>query len=303
MANITIREFVEQHPHVMKDNPALTFSKGGAAEEVTRTLARYGVVMLRDVLPAASLRTACVAFQGFMRTLGRKPLWPSWARDEGPSPQWAQGETNARSWHKPWTVRYWNRRPTAIVVPELIRSWAWPTVEALCGSTDIAILFEASTARHAIDVDLGVGAHQDAKVVSPALPFSIWIPLHAVRPGKESGLGFVVGSFDRVLQTNSSGDIGHEPIVDHPDSVWVPAYGAGDVSIHASHTPHFTTGFGTGSHRYSLEIRAIPRTAMDEEHDGPSIYIGRRDGKPAVVGANRASDRRTRGFLGTLLKA
>jgi len=91
-----------------------------------------------------------------------KRRWANWGwgeKDDGPDPEWAEGEAETGSWHKPWTVRHRNLRPAAAVISALVKSWAWPVVEEICGTSDIAVLLGLCLARHAIDVDLGVGAH------------------------------------------------------------------------------------------------------------------------------------------------
>jgi hypothetical protein len=199
-------------------------------------------------------------------------------------------------------VRYWHHRPAAAVISRLLKSWAWPVVERLCGSTDIAILLGFCLARHAIDCNLGVGAHQDAQGLPPEVPFSIWLPLHCVEPGRRSGLGFVVGAFDRLLPLppGSNLDIGERPVLDNLAAAWVPTYQSGDFTIHSCHTPHFTTGYGTASHRYSVEIRAMARDDAPAALQDPAVYVGRRDGQPSVVGWHCSPGMRARDFLQAL---
>src|SRR5437868_3975914 len=80
----------------------------------------------------------------------------------------------------------------------------------ICGSSHLAMVLKFCTARHGIDRPLGVGAHQDAKVVAPDLPLSIWIPLHQIVPHLNSGLGFVVPDPGRLLPTLPHNDVGPE---------------------------------------------------------------------------------------------
>ena len=89
-------------------------------------------------------------------------------------------------------VRSGNFYPAAAVISAVIKSWTWDVVEELCQSSNIVVLLKFCTARHSIDQSLGVGAHQDAKVVAFAVPLSLWIPLQDIVPGENSGLGFVV---------------------------------------------------------------------------------------------------------------
>ena len=57
-------------------------------------------------------------------------------------------------------------------------------------------------------------------------------------------------------------------MLDNLAAAWVPTYQSGDFTIHSCHTPHFTTGYGTASHRYSVEIRAIERPLRLVEPQG-----------------------------------
>src|SRR5437762_4388608 len=226
---MNIRELIEQHPAVTRHRHELTFTAQDAPEAGAEAFSQHGVVMLRDAMPAMALLPSRFAFHRFARTLGGTH-WPwDWCfacTDDGPGPQWAAGEDHYGSWHRPWAVRYWHYRPTATVISRLVKSWAWGVVERLCGSSDIAILLSLCLARHAIDRDLGVGAHQDAQGLPPVVPFSIWLPLHGVAPGRKSGLGFVTDPPGRLLPVppGSDLDLGDRVVLDNLDSVWVPTY-------------------------------------------------------------------------------
>jgi hypothetical protein len=296
-----IRELIEHNPAVTRDRQELTFTARDAPEAGAAAFSQHGVVMLRGAMSAAALLPGHLAFHQFARRLGGNQ-WP-WecfaGADDGPGPQWAAGEDPTGSWHRPWAVRYWNYRPTAAVISRLVKSWAWGVVERLCGSNDIAILLSLCLARHAIDIDLGVGAHQDAQGLPPVVPFSLWLPLHGVVPGRQSGLGFVTDPTHRLLPVppGSDLDLGDQVVLDNLDSVWVPTYQPGDLTIHGRYTPHFTTGYGTGSHRYSLEIRAMARDAAPRDLQDPTLYVGRRDGVPEVVAAHCSAGVRAHGFV------
>jgi hypothetical protein len=47
----------------------------------------------------------------------------------------------------------------------------------------------------------------------------------------------------------------------------------------------FTTGYGTGSDRYSLEIRAMALNEADPKLQDPAVYVARRHGRPTIVGS------------------
>ena len=296
---MNIRQLVKDHPEILQDRFELSFMHQTSPAEVARALSRHGVVMLRGALPEKTLASCCRSFGRFARSLG-KSRWPTWAwgaKDDGPDPEWAKGEADTGSWHKPWTVRHWNRRPAAAVISAMVESWTWPVIEEICGTSDIAVLLGLCLARHAIDVDLGVGAHQDAKGLPPMVPFSIWVPLHDVTPRFNSGLGFVVGPPNSVLPTLPHGDIGPDYVLENIDKVWVPAYRTGDLTIHTNHMPHFTTGYGTRSDRYSLEVRAMSREAAPWTFHNPSVYVARRCGVPAITGMHCELPVRANGFL------
>jgi hypothetical protein len=296
--NVNIRQLVEDHPEIQRDRFDLSFGPGASAD-VARALSHHGVVMLRGALSERTLERCRRTFERFAQSLGKRRL-PDWAwgeRDEGPDPEWAEGEAETGSWHKPWTVRHWNRRPAATVISAMVESWAWPVMEEICGTTDIAVLLGLCLARHAIDVDLGVGAHQDAKGLPPIVPFSAWVPMHDVVPGFKSGLGFVVRPPDTVLPTLPHGDIGPDYVLENIDRVWVPTYRAGDLTIHTNRIPHFTTGYGTRSDRYSLEVRAMAREAAPWRFHNPCVYVGRPDGVPLITGAHCDLPVRANGFV------
>jgi hypothetical protein len=54
---------------------------------------------------------------------------------------------------------------------------------------------------------------------------------------------------------------------------------------------------------YSLEIRAMAREAAPLDDLDPAIYVGRRHGRPTVVGSNCSDAVRARGFVTLLAKA
>lgn len=227
-------------------------------------LARCGVIMLRNALPAALLPACCTSFELFARSLGREP-------SEG-------------SWHAPWHVQHRQHLPAATIISALLRSWAWPVVEEICGSTDITVLLSFCTARHMIDKPLAAGAHQDATAVAPDLPFALWIPFHAVTPRQNSGLGFITPAPAQVLPAPSHNDVGPDYVLANFHKAWVPRYAPGDLTIHTNLSPHFTTGYGTQTDRYSLEIRAMAREAAPAQYQDPAIHVGRQNGEAAVVG-------------------
>src|SRR5262249_24287589 len=176
------------------------------------------------------------------------------------------------------------------VIAAVIRSWIWDVVENLCGSSQIVLLLKWCTVRQAIDIPLGVGAHQDAKVVAKDVPFSIWIPFNPIVPGRSSGLGFVMPPPDGLLPTEPHGDVGADYVLKDPSKLWLPSYAVGDLTVHSRFSPHFTTGYGTESERLSLEIRAMARRAAPEKYVDPSVYLARRQGIPTIVDVRRSDD-------------
>jgi hypothetical protein len=292
--SLSCRELLDHHPAVLEDRHRLSFTRETGPGTIVEALSRHGVVMLRQALPVEMLEPCRDAFHNFSRSLGRPRRW-RWG-DEGPDPRWDAGESELGSWHMPWVVRHRGRRPAATVITALLKSWAWPIIETLCDSREIAILLGYCVARHNIDAALGVGAHQDATVVSDRLPFSIWVPLHDVTPGRTSGLGFVVPAPTSVLAAQRNGDVGPTYILQNLPNIWLPAYCAGDITIHSKMSPHFTTGFGTGTDRYSLEIRAAPSSQASPEEMDPGLFVD----QATIVGTQRLPHRRTSEFLAAL---
>ena len=272
---MNFKDLVESHPEVVQDRHSLSFSRHSRPDEIATAFLRFGVVMLKEALPPALLATCGEAFRRFIASQEEKQ------RDRAAS---------AGSWHSPWLVRDGDCFPAAIVLSAVIRSWTWNVVEELCGSSHVVVLLKWSTARHSVDTPLGVGGHQDAKVVASEVPFSLWIPLSQVVPRATSGLGFVVPGPAAVLPTRSHDDIGADYVLGDPARLWLPHYAAGDLTIHSRFSPHFTTGYGTLTDRFSIEIRAMSRRTAPPEYVDPAIYIARRNGIPTIVETRNSFD-------------
>ena len=116
-------------------------------------------------------------------------------------------------------------------------------------------------------------------------------------PRLNSGLGFVVPDPGRLLPTLPHNDVGPEYVLEDPARLWIPPYAAGDLTIHSKFAPHFTTGYGTLSDRFSLEIRATPRSALPSRHEDPAICVSRRNGIPTIVEARSSAGSAAREFL------
>ncbi len=303
MRKVNFRELIAEHPEVLTDRRSLSCLRDGSAAEASRKLNDHGVIMLRDVLPKDTLAESHRTFRRFVAELGKKKdAAPreddrELALDDGPSPKWDGGEDKSGSWHAPWAVRHAGHSPTAAIMAALVKSWAWPVIEEICHSQDIAVMFGLCLARHRIDEQLGVGVHQDAKVVNPEIPLSIWIPLSEVAPNRHSGLGFVVPNPGEILPMLDDSEAGAEYVLDNLDRVWVPHYHAGDLTIHSRYSPHFTTGYGTHSHRYSLEIRLWAFEESFTPYYDPSVRIRRRNGVPVIVEARCSLGTGAHGFL------
>jgi hypothetical protein len=290
---MNFKELVESHPEITRDRHALAFARQRRPAEIADAFARSGVVMLKGALAPEMLATCAEAFRRFVHS---SDATQDGART-GEHRQSADDETRGSSWYSPWVVRCRNEFPAAAIISALLGSWTWDVVEEICGSSHIAIVLKFCTARHGRDTPLGVGAHQDAKVVAPDLPFSIWIPLHQIVPHLNSGLGFIVPAPDHILPTLPHNDVGPDYVMEDPMRLWVPTYTAGDFTIHSKFSPHFTTGYGTLSDRFSLEIRATPRNALPAEHEDPVICVSRRNGIPTIVEARSSAGSPARHFL------
>jgi hypothetical protein len=199
-------------------------------------------------------------------------------------------------------VRCENFYPAAAVISAVIKSWTWDVVEELCQSSSIVVLLKFCTTRYSIDQSLGVGAHQDAKVVDFQVPLSLWIPLQDIVPGESSGLGFVVPHPQHVLPTLPHNDVGADYVLHDPTRVWIPSYAAGDFTIHSRFSPHFTTGYGTLSERFSIEIRPMPKHLAPPEHVDPAIYVARRGGIPTIVGVRGSNSIDAQEFFASLMR-
>lgn len=271
------RTLIQTQPEILEDRYALTFSKQVLPHRIAGAFSHFGVVMLKNALPPSTLMAGAEAFRLYLQS--QPSDQSSFEGEHAPG----RGENDSGSWHSPWMVRHGNQLPAASVLAAIIRSWAWDVIEQICQSSNIVVLLKFCTARHSIDRSLGVGGHQDAKVVASDVPLSMWIPLQDIVPGHHSGLGFVVPHPDRVLPTLPHNDIGAECVLRDLRSLWIPRYALGDLTIHSRLSPHFTTGFGTLSDRFSLEVRAMARAAASPEHIDPAIYVSRRSGMPTIV--------------------
>lgn len=276
---MNFKELVESHPEVVQDRHSLSFSRQSHPEEVAKAFSRFGVVMLKEALPPALIVSCGEAYRQFI------------AQQEHDRAAWVS------SWHSPWLISDGDCFPAAIVLSAVIRSWTWDVVEELCGSSHIVVLLKWCMARHSIDTPMGVGGHQDAKVVAGDVPFALWIPLNEVVPSATSGLGFVVPEPNALLPTEPNDDIGADYVLSDTDRLWIPHYTAGDLTIHSRFSPHFTTGYGTQSDRFSLEIRAMPRRTAPPEYVDPALYISRRNGLPTIVEIGNSSAREANAFL------
>jgi hypothetical protein len=276
---------LERHPDLALDRHRLSFSRETASADIAKAYARSGVVLLKGALPPASLEAAASGFRQYLRA-------------QPPS----AATSNARgSWHSPWLVRQGDFFPAAGILAAVVRSWIWDVVEEICQSSRIVLLLKFCTARHGVDDLLGLGAHQDAKVVDHSVPLSLWIPLQEIVPGRCSGLGFVVPPPDHILPTLAHDDVGADYLMREPANLWLPRYALGDLSIHSRYSVHYTTGFGTRTDRYSLEVRAMPRMAAPVDHLDPALYVARRNGQPSFVRAHGSPDKGADAFLGAAM--
>jgi hypothetical protein len=287
-------DLVESHPEVVRDRYALSFSKQRAPAEIADSFSRFGVVMLKNALAPELLETCAGAFRRFVQSFR---TGADMAPGERRRLQGVGGEADGGSWYSPWAVRDRDNFPAATVLSAVIRSWVWDVVEEICRSSHIVILLKWCTARCGIDKPLGIGAHQDAKVVAGAVPFSIWIPLQKIVPRENSGLGFVVPGPDHLLPTLPHDDVGPEYVLSDLARLWIPPYAVGDLTIHSRFSPHFTTGYGTLSDRFSLEIRAMPRNAAPQNYLDPAIYVSRRNGVPTIVEVKGSAEIGVQGFF------
>jgi hypothetical protein len=260
--------------------------------------------MLRDVLPPRTLEECRKTFSRFVNDTIKKngkhsPAKPDGllALDDAPSSAWDNGETIHGSWHVPWVVQHRNHLPAAVVMSELITSWAWRIIERICDSENIMVMFGLCLARHNIDQNLHIGVHQDATAVNPEVPLSIWIPLQEVRPKHHSGLGFIIPSPGHVLPAGPNNDIGEDYAYSNMNNMWVPHYHPGDLTIHSRFSPHFTTGYGTMTDRYSLEIRLWAREDSLIKYGDPSIMVSRRDDVPVISETRCSMGVGAHGFL------
>ena len=102
---------------------------------------------------------------------------------------------------------------------------------------------------------------------------------------------------NELLPATANNDIGEDYFRNNLDRVWVPHYQPGDLSIHSKFCPHFTTGYGTQSDRYSLEIRLWANDDSLQPYYDPSMRIARRNGVPVVVETKCSLGIGAHGFL------
>jgi hypothetical protein len=279
---MNFKELLGIHPDVTQDRYALSFSRLARPADIAAAYSEFGVVQLREALQPEMLAAQGAVLQ---RTLA--------ARRSAIVP----GVAYSGSWHPPWSLHDGARYPAAAIISAVIRSWVWDIVENLCGSSHIVLLLKWCTVRHSIDKPLGVGGHQDAKVVAEDVPFSLWVPFNRIIPGQNSGLGFIVPAPDGVLPTLQHDDFGADYLLKDPSKLWIPFYELGDLTIHSRYSPHFTTGYGTGTERISLEIRAMSRRTAPPRYLDPSASVSRRQGMPTIVEIRRSDNVDANAFL------
>ncbi len=286
-------EFVATFPQTLLDRRGLscTADDGQSPEQLARRFAQNGVLLFRNVLPAPLIRSLlerCLAFG---------------ARLQNSAPPPANGRDVAAAYRDGvgnyvWEFQDDDEYFLAPLIPALIRSRIWPTVEAICGSRNVVILLSLCITRHMIDESLGLGAHQDAVGFGDDVPFSIWIPLQDVRPGACSGLGFVAPPPTEIVPHQNNTDMGEDYLLDRVENVWLPTYGVGDLSIHHNLTPHFTTGFGTKTERFSVEVRCMSMETAPDRLQDPAMYVVRRDrGEPMMVKSRASRGHIANGYL------
>lgn len=271
------QELLERHPEITQDRHALSFARHARPADIITAYEQFGVVQLKEALPPDMLTAQAEAL--------RRYLAPQRVAAQAGGPAAYSG-----SWHAPWSLGQRDSYPAAAVIAAVLRSWIWDVVENLCGSSHIVLLLKWCTVRQSIDLPLGVGGHQDAKVVAKDAPFSLWIPFSPIVPGRTSGLGFVVPAPEGVLPTLPHDDVGADYVMKDPSKLWIPSYAVGDLTIHSRFSPHFTTGYGTETERLSLEIRAMARRTAPVKYIDPSVYIARRQGIPTIVEVRRSDN-------------
>lgn len=281
---MNFKELLRDHPDITKDRYGLSFSRVAQPADIAAAYSEFGVVRLREALRPEMLATEGEVLRRSLR-VRRSPT-----ADSG-------HQAYSGSWDPPWSLHEGDHYPAATVIAAVIRSWVWDVVEYLCASSHIVLLLKWCTVRHAIDKPLGVGGHQDAKVVAQDVPFSLWIPFNRIVPGQNSGLGFVVPPPDGLLPTQRHQDFGADYLLKDPSRLWIPSYDLGDLTIHSRFSPHFTTGYGTEAERVSLEIRAMSRRAAPREYLDPSANVSRRQGIPTIVDVLRSTDPDASAFL------
>jgi hypothetical protein len=274
---MNFKALADGRPEVVMDRHSLSFSRHHSTAVIADAFSRAGAVMLKGALPQEVLETSADAFRSFIQSSNAH-------RDR-------DGDLDSGGWYSPWLVRRGKDFPAADVLSAAIRSWLWDVVEEICRSSNIIVLLKFCTARHSLDKSLGVGAHQDAKVVAFDVPLAIWIPLQDIVPGRTSGLGFVVPAPHDLLPVLPNNDVGADYVLSDPARLWIPCYETGDLTIHSRFSAHFTTGYGTLTDRFSLEIRAMPRLGAPAEHSDPAIYVARRGGVPTIIEAKNSSGR------------
>lgn len=278
-------EYLDRHPEVRVDRAGAVHGRGQSPEAVAESFCRTGVALLRQAIPASTL-------EGVRTRLDRQTLEILRRFEAGERTRdvtaFLEGQGSFL-----WTLKdheYFLRN----LIPDLARSWAWPVIEAICGSRRIVVLVSFCFMRRVVDQRLGVGAHQDAVGFETDLPVSIWMPLHPVVVGQRSGLGFVTGATQEIVPHIES-NMGEAYVFAHEGQVWLPDYEVGDLSIHGMYTPHCTTGFGTGRDRYSLEVRCVAEEVAPLYLQDPAVVI---DGRGGVGSATIAAMRVTEGHPG-----
>jgi hypothetical protein len=273
-------EFLAVFPQILAERKQLVHGSDAVSslDVLAGRFDQQGLLVFKQALSPVLISRVLEHLIDFGKKLERFPELARW--DPRTPSAYRQGTGN-----HVWELEIDEQYVLAPLIPALVGSWVWPAVEMLCGSTDILIALPACVMRHVTDNRLTLGVHQDTTAVSDVIPHSFWIPLHDVVPELCSGLGFVVPRPDGALPCAPNTDIGEHYLLEHVNDTWLPSYSSGDVSLHHKFTPHFTTGFGTQTERFSVEIRCMAASSVAPEHlRNPSLYVTRgSEGQPQIT--------------------
>jgi hypothetical protein len=183
-----------------------------------------------------------------------------------------------------WEARVHERYFLTQALEDILASPLWLAMLEIADGGPIAIPLSHMVLRGSVDaLDASLGAHQDAVDVNPDVPYNLWIALEAMAPKRISSLGFLAEPIGTVYSKADA--VARSQSLAH--RMWLPSYEPGDVALFNNTTLHQTTSYGTGTQRWSVELRYMRADRIPTGMAGEAfIVVSEEAGKRSIQLAN-----------------